>query len=50
MHNPHLDQLGQLAGELTLRGEHIPISCYSVRDRTWGPTGRPSFGRSEAKT
>jgi hypothetical protein len=39
MHNPHLDQLGRLTGELTLYGEKIPIDCYSVRDRTWGPRG-----------
>jgi len=39
LHNPHLDQLGHLRGELTLRGERIEISCYSVRDRTWGPRG-----------
>jgi hypothetical protein len=39
MHNPHLDQLGHITGELTLRGERIPIDCYSVRDRTWGPRG-----------
>jgi hypothetical protein len=39
MHNPHLDQLGHLTGELVLRGERIPIDCYSVRDRTWGPRG-----------
>jgi hypothetical protein len=39
MHNPHLDQLGHLTGELTLHGERIPIDCYSVRDRTWGPRG-----------
>lgn len=39
MHNPHLDQLGHLTGVLTLRGEKIPIDCWSVRDRTWGPRG-----------
>jgi hypothetical protein len=39
MSNPHLDQLGHLVGELTLRGERIPIDCWSVRDRTWGPRG-----------
>jgi len=39
MHNPHLDQLGHLTGELVLHGERIPIDCYSVRDRTWGPRG-----------
>jgi hypothetical protein len=37
VHNPHLDQLGHIVGELTLAGERIPIDCYSVRDRTWGP-------------
>jgi hypothetical protein len=39
LHNPHLDQLGHLVGELRLRGERIPIDCWSVRDRTWGPRG-----------
>jgi hypothetical protein len=39
MHNPHLDQLGHITGELVLRGEPIPIDCWSVRDRTWGPRG-----------
>ena len=37
MHNPHLDQLGHMTGEMVLRGERIPIDCYSIRDRTWGP-------------
>ena len=39
LHNPHLDQLGHLTGEIVLHGERIPIDCYSVRDRTWGPRG-----------
>ena len=39
MHNPHLDQLGHVTGELVLRGERIPVDCYSIRDRTWGPRG-----------
>jgi hypothetical protein len=39
MHNPHLDQLGHITGELVLRGERIPIDCHSIRDRTWGPRG-----------
>jgi hypothetical protein len=39
MYNPHLDQLGHITGELVLAGEKIPIDCYSVRDRTWGPRG-----------
>jgi hypothetical protein len=46
MHDPHLDQLGHITGELTLRGERIPIDCYPVRDRTWGPRGgHPSQSR-----
>ncbi len=40
LHNPHLDQLGHLTGELVLDGERIPLDCYSVRDRTWGPRSR----------
>lgn len=37
MQNVHLDQLGHITGTLTLRGERIPIDCFSIRDRTWGP-------------
>ena len=40
LHNPHLDQLGHLIGELVLNGERIAIDCYSIRDRTWGPRSR----------
>jgi hypothetical protein len=54
LHNPHFDQLGEITGELVLRGEHIPIDCWSVRDRTWGPRGghhsqsqKPSYVRGE---
>jgi len=39
LNNPHLDQLGHVTGELVLQGERIPVDCYSVRDRTWGPRG-----------
>jgi len=48
----HFDQAGHLKGTMVLRGETIPIDCYSVRDRSWGPrpmgparpsaTGRPT--------
>jgi hypothetical protein len=37
VHNPHLDQLGRFTGTMTLYGEKIPVDCWSVRDRTWGP-------------
>ena len=32
---------------MVLRGEEVPIDCYSVRDRSWGPRpqGRPDVGR-----
>ena len=54
MNNPHLDQLGHVTGVLVLHGEHIPIDCHSVRDRTWGPRGghhsqsqKPEYMRGE---
>jgi hypothetical protein len=39
----HFDQAGHVTGEVVLRGERIPVDCYSVRDRSWGPRpmGRP---------
>lgn len=38
---PHFDQLGRVTGTMRLRGEDIPLDCWSVRDRTWGPRGGP---------
>jgi hypothetical protein len=39
----HLDQPGRVTGELVLRGETIPVDCFALRDRSWGPRprGRP---------
>ena len=39
----HFDQAGHVTGTMVLQGEEIPIDCYSVRDRSWGPRpmGRP---------
>ena len=39
----HFDQAGHVTGDMVLRGEQVPIDCYSVRDRSWGPrpTGTP---------
>ncbi len=39
----HFDQAGHLTGTMVLHGDEIPIDCYSVRDRSWGPRplGRP---------
>jgi hypothetical protein len=39
----HFDQAGHVTGTMALHGEEIPIDCYSVRDRSWGPRpqGRP---------
>jgi hypothetical protein len=47
--NPHLDQLGHITGELVLHGERIPLDCYSVRDRTWGPRGGPHSRSQKAR-
>lgn len=33
----HFDQLGRLTGEIVLYGERIPVDCFEMRDRTWGP-------------
>ncbi len=33
----HFDQFGRVTGELNLHGEKIPIDCYAMRDRSWGP-------------
>jgi hypothetical protein len=39
----HLDQAGHVTGTMILHDEEVPIDCYSVRDRSWGPRpqGRP---------
>ena len=39
----HFDQAGHVSGTMVLHGEEIPVDCYSVRDRSWGPRplGRP---------
>jgi hypothetical protein len=39
----HFDQAGHVTGTMVLQNEDIPIDCYSVRDRSWGPRpmGRP---------
>ncbi len=51
MHNPHLDQLGHLTGELRFGRDRIAIDCYSVRDRTWGPrTGHHTHRQESATT
>lgn len=33
----HFDQPMHVTGRLSLYGEEIPVDCYSVRDRSWGP-------------
>jgi hypothetical protein len=46
----HFDQAGHVTGTMVLRGEEIPIDCYSVRDRSWGPRplGRPKRRPTDA--
>lgn len=44
----HYDQLGHLTGHVILRGDKIPVDCYSIRDRSWGPrtdSAPPNFNR-----
>jgi hypothetical protein len=33
----HIDQICHVTGEMVMEGERIPIDCYSMRDRSWGP-------------
>jgi hypothetical protein len=33
----HLDQTMHTTGTIVLHGETIPIDCYTIRDRSWGP-------------
>jgi hypothetical protein len=33
----HFDQPMHVTGTIVLHGEEIPVDCYSVRDRSWGP-------------
>jgi hypothetical protein len=46
MKGAHFDQAGHVTGTMVLHGEEIPIDCYSVRDRSWGP--RP-LGRAKPR-
>lgn len=38
----HFDQTGHVTGTITLDGELIPVDCFAMRDRSWGP--RPERG------
>jgi hypothetical protein len=33
----HIDQLCHVTGEMVLEGEAIPVDCFAMRDRSWGP-------------
>lgn len=33
----HIDQICRFTGEMVLAGETIPVDCYAMRDRSWGP-------------
>ena len=47
----HFDQAGHVTGTMVLHGEEIPVDCYSVRDRSWGPRplGRPKPRQTSAQ-
>ncbi|MGV0793199.1 DUF7065 domain-containing protein [Mycolicibacterium sp. XJ1819] len=38
----HFDQTGRVTGTIRLDGESIPVDCFAMRDRSWGP--RPERG------
>jgi hypothetical protein len=42
----HFDQFGQVKGHIVLHGETIPIDCYAIRDRSWGPRPEHRPGKS----
>jgi hypothetical protein len=33
----HIDQPMHTTGRIVVNGEDIPVDCYSIRDRSWGP-------------
>ena len=45
-HLNHFDQFGHVTGEIVLHGEHLPIDCYAIRDRSWGPRPEHRPGKS----
>ena len=47
----HIDQICHVTGTMALHGETIPVDCFAMRDRSWGPRqdGRqPQVGYSYA--
>ena len=42
MFSGHLEQPGRVRGELRHRDRVLPIDCYSIRDRSWGPREMPT--------
>jgi hypothetical protein len=36
-HLNHFDQIGRVAGEISIHGERLPVDCHAARDRSWGP-------------
>lgn len=42
MFSGHLEQPGRVRGELRFRDQMLPVDCYSIRDRSWGPREMPA--------
>jgi hypothetical protein len=42
MFNGHFEQPGHVTGEVRFRGRVLPVDCYSIRDRSWGPREMPA--------
>jgi hypothetical protein len=35
--NGHIDQIGRVTGTMVLHGDEVPVDCFAMRDRSWGP-------------
>jgi hypothetical protein len=41
----HFDQTGHVTGVITLDNEPIPVDCFAMRDRSWGPRHERGYRR-----
>jgi len=42
MFSGHIEQPGRVTGEVRTRDRVLPVDCYSIRDRSWGPREMPA--------
>jgi hypothetical protein len=41
----HFDQIGHVTGTVALDGTTIPVDCFAMRDRSWGPRTERGYRR-----